>query len=335
MAFSVQDPLAEASTAEITRSCLEKLQQCIHRKEGEDKTHLQTRLADLRLWSGSVGATAREKASLDARFQHRPDDIYSIQSLLHMLEGFLRECLIAADNDAHLRNVIMNIDSTIDSLVFIGVQIRRSGQTSQLRMVDGSFERNRDNYQKLRAHLACVITSKPTEGGRPADEGKEIHSMDYFAELELPPIQHRLVEANLRRRHRFTEAQRHSQGLLDYSTKASHPVRSREAFALARTHPDQEAKPITQIRQMQARAAGAANEAPTVTATSASGLDSKWGGFRNSRRPGSTVTRITAITASATYPKARVSSDPDQRLVKCPCCCQAIPTTELEDGQWR
>ncbi|KID98430.1 Protein kinase-like domain protein, partial [Metarhizium majus ARSEF 297] len=337
MASSVQDSPTEASTAEVTRSCFKKLQQCIHQQEGKDKTHLQTRLADLRLWSDSVGATAREKASLDARFKHRPDDIYFIQSLLHMLEGFLRECLIAADNndDAHLRNVITNIDSTIDSLAFIGVQIRRSGRNSRLRKVDGSFERNRDNYQKLRAHLACVVASKPTEGGRPADEGKEIHSMDYFAELELPPIQHRLVEANLRRRHRFTEAQRHSQRLLDYSTKSSRPVGSQDVFALARTHPNQEVKPITQIRQMQARAAAAANEAPTVTATSASGLDSKWGGFRNSRRPGSTVTRITAITASATYPKARVSSDPDQRLVKCPCCCQAIPTTELEDSQWR
>ncbi|KAH0593708.1 hypothetical protein MHUMG1_08459 [Metarhizium humberi] len=337
MASSVQGSLTEASTAEVTRSCLQKLQQCIHQQEGKDKTHLQTRLADLRLWSDSVGATAREKASLDARFKHRPGDIYFIQSLLHMLEDFLRECLIAADNndDAHLRNVITNIDSTIDSLAFIGVQIRRSGRNSRLRKVDGSFERNRDNYQKLRAHLACVVASKPTEGGRPADEGKEIHSMDYFAELELPPIQHRLVEANLRRRHRFTEAQRHSQGLLDYSTKSSRPVGSQEVFALARTHPNQKVKPMTQIRQMQVRAAGAANEAPTVTATSASGLDSKWGGFRNSRRPGSTVTRITAITASATYPKPRDSLDPDQRLVKCPCCCQAIPTTELEDSQWR
>lgn len=258
-----------------------------------------------------------------------------------MLEGFLKECFIAASNKSDVRDIITNIDSTVDSLAFIGVQIRRSGRKSRLRKADDSFDQNRDKYRKLRAHLACVVASKPTENGRPKDEGKEIHSVDYFANLKLPPIQERLIEANLRRRHRFMEAQRHSHGLKDPSTKASHTVIPQQFITMAATHTEHEVSPMQDkrvaatMRQKQARPTGLGKDAPTMPATSASGLDSKWRGLQNKRRPGSTFTRITDITATARYPRAHISSNPDQKLVKCPCCCQAIPATELEDSQWR
>ncbi|KAF7503909.1 hypothetical protein GJ744_002990 [Endocarpon pusillum] len=163
---------AEASTATVTRSCLEKFQQCIQHLQGKDKIHGQTRLADLRLWSDSVGAAASAKASLDSRFQHRPNDINFIRGLLSMLEGLLQDCLTAASDGSDVRDAITNIDSTVDSLAFIGVQIRRSGRKSRLRKADDSFDENRDKYRKLRAHLACVVTAKPTEGGRPEMKAK-------------------------------------------------------------------------------------------------------------------------------------------------------------------
>ncbi|CAF9922486.1 MAG: hypothetical protein ALECFALPRED_002097 [Alectoria fallacina] len=333
---------AEASTATVTRLCLEKFQQCIQQLQGKDKIHIQTRLADLRLWSDSVGAAASAKASLDSRFQHRSEDINFIQRLLSMLEGLLQECLSAASDGSDVRDAIINIDSTVDSLAFIGVQIRRSGRKSRLRKADGSFDENRDRYRKLRAHLACVLTAKPTEEGRPEDEGKEINSVDYFVDMKLPPIQERLAEANLRRRHRFVEAQNHSHGLKDPSTKASHTVIPQQFITMAATDtkpgvsPMQDIKVATALRQKQVRPPGAGQNAPTIPATSASGADSKWEGLQNNRRAGSTITRITAITAAEVYPRAHPSSSEDQKLVKCPCCCQAIPASELEeDSQWR
>ena len=184
---------AEASTAIVTRLCLQKFQQCIRQLQGKDKIHIQTRLADLRLWSDSVGAAASEKASLDSRFQHRSENIIFIQQLLSMVAGLLQECLTVASDGLDVRDTIVNIDSTVDSLAFIGIQIRRSGRKSRLRKADGSFNRNRDRYRKLRTHLACILTVKPTKEGKPEDEGKEINSVDYFANMKLTPIQESLL----------------------------------------------------------------------------------------------------------------------------------------------
>ncbi|KAI0975033.1 hypothetical protein F4678DRAFT_360001 [Xylaria arbuscula] len=75
------------------------------------------------------------------------------------------------------------------------------------------------------------------------------------------------------------------------------------------------------------------HDPPMTTVTSASGLDPKWGGLRDSYRPESAVTRITTITAAARYPKAHATSE--QKLIKCPCCCQAVPESELEAIQWK
>ena len=332
---------ADTPTATVTRSCIKKFQRCIQQLQGKDRIHVQTRLADLRLWSDSVGAVASPKASLDSRFQHRPTDMNFIRGLLSMLEGLLQQCLTAANDGSDVRDAIVNIDSIVDSLAFIGVQIRRSGRKFRLRKADDSFNENRDKYRKLRAHLACVLSTKPTEEGRPKDEGKEIHSVDYFADMKLPLIQERLIEANLKRRHRFTEAQRHSHGLKDPSKMAFHPVIPQQFITMAATDikqvvsPMQNIKVATALRQEQVRPPGAAQNAPKIPATSASGLDSKWEGLQNNRLAGSTVTRITAITAAARYPRAHPSSSQGQKLVKCPCCCQAIPVSELEDSQWR
>jgi hypothetical protein len=204
--MSIASADQEASTAAVTRSCFEKFQQCLQKTDGKTKIHVQTRLADLRLWTDSVGAVAHEKASLDYRFQHRLDAILFIRDLLSMLEGFLKdmeECFLAAKPEADLQDIMTNIDSTIDTLAFIGVQIRRSGRKSRIRKADNSFDQNQDRYRNLRAHLACVVLARPTEEGRPENEGKDIHSVDYFTKIKLSPIQERLIRANLRRRHRF------------------------------------------------------------------------------------------------------------------------------------
>ncbi|KAI0552909.1 hypothetical protein F4679DRAFT_28866 [Xylaria curta] len=335
------DPaFAEASLADMTRSCLEGAVQTIQRLEGKDKIYIQTRLADLRLWADSVGATAQAKASLDQRFQHRSDDVYLIRGLLFMLQGLFSECSFAAENKFDIKDIISNINSTIDSLGILGVQIRRSGRQSRLRKADSSFDKNREKYRKFKAHLACIIASKPTENGRPVNEGKEIHSVDYFANLKLTSIQERLIEANLRRRHRFLEAQRRSHGLKDISTKAYQPITLQQTIGeMPSSHTKQrdnstlfENAAVT-MQERQALPTNPRYNAPVTTVTSASGLDSKWGGLQDSRQAKSTVTRITTITASARYPKAHASSE--QKLIKCPCCCQAIPASEMEDGQWK
>ncbi|KAI1880107.1 hypothetical protein JX265_001728 [Neoarthrinium moseri] len=322
----------DSSTAAVATLCIEGFRDCIRYLEGIHRDHLRTKLADLRLWVDSVGAAAQGRASLDSRLQHRPSDRRFIIELLLMLYGFLRECISAATTKAGVQDILTNIDSTVDSLAFIGLQIRRSGRKSRLLKADSSFIENKHHYLDLRAHLTCVVVSKPTITGRPDDEGKDIHSFSYFTNLELSPIQERLVEANLRRRHRFVEAQRHSLGLKAPSGNNSHPA---VATASSETESTTEGNIATAIRRKQAHRVNAGDNVLTIPATSASGLDSEWRGLPHDRQGTSTATRITGITAASMYPKARRSQNPDQKMVKCPCCCQAIPTSELQDSQWR
>lgn len=107
-----------------------------------------------------------------------------------------------------------------------------------------------------------------------------------------PSIQNRLIEANLIRRHRFKEAQRHSGGLKDHSGSVSSPVIPQQFITKSRTwHKNQDISPLQ---------------------------DQK-----------------IAALAKIRYPQAQKLSNVEQKLVKCPCRCQAIPATELESSRWR
>ena len=261
-----------------------------------------------------------------------------------MLEEFLKDLeayFVTPSQEPDLRDIMANVDSTIDTLAFVGVQIRRSGRKSRIRKADASFDQNRDKYRNLRAHLACVVLSRPTKEGRPKDEGKDINSVEFFANAKLSPIQERLVEANLRRRHRFQEAQRHSDRLKDRSRGAAPPMIPQQFMTIPTAkHVKQDVSPLqgkmiaAVMKQQSSHSAPKRGDAHTIAPTSASGLDSKWGGFQEKRKPGPTATRITSTTAKMRYPRAQKLSDAEQKLAKCPCCCQAIPVTELEGSRW-
>lgn len=321
---------AEATTAAVTKSCLSKFQECTEVLVGQDKIHMQTCLADLRLWADSVGAAAQAKSSLDHRFRHRTKDIQFIKGFLSMLDAFLDELSDVVEYKVNLRDTINKIDSIMDTLAFIGVQIRRSGRNSRLHKVDSSFDQNREKYRDLRAHLACIITAKPRETGRPQGDDGQFCNVEIFANMKFSSIQERLIEANLRRRHRFIEAQRHSQGLKDSSTSMTQEDMSQKDVAVAAVE-SQDNFQWTQEKKMGV----GKDQTRTLPATSASGLDSRWAGFHVKRPQGSTATRITAITASARYPRAHAPLSAEHKLFSCPCCCQAIPVVELEDSQWR
>ncbi|RFU31053.1 hypothetical protein B7463_g5277, partial [Scytalidium lignicola] len=331
---------AEASTAESTRSCFDQFGLCINKLDGAVKTHIGNRHADFKLWADSVGAVAQGEASLDWRFHDRPSDIFLIKGLLSMLEGFLKACVSATDNEDSVQEHLSKVDSIVQNLVLVGVAIRRSGRKSRLQKADASFHRDRDKYLDLRAHLTSVITSKPTEG--PRDIDKDTRSFDYFAKLELDPIQDRLVEANLRRRHRFMEAQRHSD-LLKGPTTFDHPQRLKFAahiLASGSAQPTQDdskgqvSKMTSKKKEPKPGVARTVSDTLTTPGTTASAPETGFKGLQQKGPAGSTVTKITAITAGAQYPKAKASNT-DQLSFKCPCCCQAIPVREAEESQFR
>jgi len=54
----------------------------------------ENRLADFNLWASGIGASARNRASLDARLAVRPDARDVIASLLRLLNSVVEECMI-------------------------------------------------------------------------------------------------------------------------------------------------------------------------------------------------------------------------------------------------
>lgn len=324
----------ETSTSRTARACMREFEQCIEHMEGPQKTAFETRLADFRLWVENVGATAQAKGSLEWRFQDRPEDIRIIQGLLLMFEGLLHTCSGAVENEQGFSSLIISIDATIDSLAFIGTQIRRSGRKSRLNKVDECFDQKRHEYSDLRAHLACILTAKPTETGRPKEDAQLNQSIDHFLNISLPPIQERLVEANLRRRHRFMEAQRHAWGLKMASAIDSAAM-ANKSNPTAALRPDDLAYVSKQAQDRSTTLPVHGMPDGTIPATSTSGIDSDFVGLTFETKPASTVTRITKITAAAKYPKVRIPENTGRKLFLCPCCCQALPLPELEKERWR
>ncbi|KAH8811301.1 hypothetical protein F5884DRAFT_270157 [Xylogone sp. PMI_703] len=330
--------MPEASTAELTQSCFDQFAFCIDKLNGTTKTHIGNRHADFKLWADSVGVVAQGEASLDRRFHGRHSDIFLIKGLLSILEGCLKACASAANNEHSIQEHLGRIDSMVQNLVLVGVAIRRSGKKSRLQKADASFDR--DKYLDLRAHLASLIVSKPTEGPRVIDENTG--SSEYFAKLELDPIQDRLVEANLRRRHRLMEAQRHSY-LLKGPISFPHPqtpIPEAHTVASGSTQPTPEDlesqvnKMTLKEKEPKPGVIRAASNTLTTPGTIASAPETGFKGLQQKGPAGSTVTRITAITAGAQYPKVKAANT-NQLSFKCPCCCQAIPAREGEDSQFR
>ncbi|KAF2670811.1 hypothetical protein BT63DRAFT_201986 [Microthyrium microscopicum] len=318
---------SKKSTSDLTRSCIAQFGQCINDAlDTAQKTHLQNRLADLKLWADSVGAVARDKASLDQRFQQRPNDTNLVRGLLQLLQEFLTEFDGSTES-------MENVDSMMKNLASIGVAIRQSGKKSRLQKADNSF--NPNQHRELRAHLNCLIISKPDRNVR------ETYDPNHFADVELEGPGKRLVEANLRRRHRFLEAQRHSYQLRDRSlnlpvapipTGIKHPGASKSTQSRGTTS-GSVTRRETQIKTNSKPSVLAKSAAFTASGVSASVPETAFQGLRQHIK--SPQTRITAITGSAQYPNPKTAKA-DQKMFKCPCCCQAIPFEEANNStQWR
>ncbi|KAJ6017384.1 hypothetical protein N7451_000763 [Penicillium sp. IBT 35674x] len=323
------DIAVELSITETTRQCFRQFALCVEKFTGSQNVFIKNCHADFKLWVDSVGAVAQGRGSLDSRFSHRPDDIYLIKELIKILQVVLTECITASLRDT-TDEALGKIGSILRDLIAIGVAIRRSGRKFRLQKADASFDHNRDKYRDLQAHLAILVLSSPSEGPR------TLVYQDRIDPSQLSPIQHRLVEANLRRRHRFMEMQRHSHLLKDPTgtppwEKIGHilttmgPSSAQKVSGNPTVKPEHMKSTTTSIVQ---------SNSMTVVETIASIPETGFRGLQRGGRVGSTVTRITAITAAARYPRAKVSNS-EHLSFKCPCCCHAIPIQEAEDNRFK
>ncbi|KAL5586815.1 hypothetical protein FOBRF1_016685 [Fusarium oxysporum] len=327
--------LMSLTARDLSNKCLEAFRICLtfHSIDpGLSNQHVphdepfEYRLADFNLWIDGIGALAPSKASLDARLSERPIDLSLVKGNLVMLFQSLEDCLNLLKDNESLQDALLDIDSALESLVTLSLAIRRTGRRSRLHKADRLFKL--EEHTQLRKHLEAIILLRPGPG--PCYQDDEFQTKM----KSLTPLQSHLVTANLKRRNRFIQAQLHSLGLkkrtvgfelpvLEAVEQASNPDPSSSggkgeiAVPLASDTPEQARKPM---------------QAP-MSVTSASIPESKleYKEPISKRMESTPMTVITQITASARYPRPRVS-DNEQKVVQCPCCCQTLPVAEAKNN---
>lgn len=319
----------------LTESCVSKFDKLLasYTPGSQRIESLESRLADFNLWADGVGALAKPGASLDSRLQGRVNDLALVKNVLIMLADSLDHCMgLAKDttnyDETDHQEAIQNLDSAIKNLALIGVAIRRTGQASRNRRADKTF--NPDNHQELRTHLECIIRLRPTEEAlfHQKDNGEYVAKSD---NSKLSDIQNRLVEANLRRRHKFLIAQKRSRIQKIVQIRPSIP----EASSSADSVPKKE--PLADMRNADAAknqnptpypsTRGHETTAPTISrfsvASTAEGT-LKYTPAARKYTPSITKTQITFIASDVEFPKAP-SIPLGREIMKCPCCCQSLP----------
>ncbi|KAJ3468277.1 hypothetical protein MRS44_002342 [Fusarium solani] len=287
--------------------------------------------------------------SLDARFEPQGRELKLIKGLLVKLRNYLAECL-EAEEGPPLVEAKRSVDAIIDNLASIAVAVRQTGRRSRLSRADRSFDPT--TLEDLRTHLQCIVLVRQCpqdqecvkQYNRPPCWQRHIKG-------RLTTLQRRLIEANLRRRHRFQYAQRHAMKLAHRQQPT--PILHREPTTPRPSERISSQGPETIDDKKVGLASSALPEPasiyppPSLSRTSASAPESdfKW------QEPQDTIqvakSQITSITGATEYPKlSRPKSDPaaiaegiemeQQRIVKCPCCCEVLPSRILDSrGAWK
>ncbi|KAM5364018.1 hypothetical protein ACJA88_013286 [Fusarium oxysporum] len=329
--------LMSLNARELSNKCLEAFQLCLtfrstdpglSNQEAFHDERFEYRLADFNLWIDGIGALAPSKASLDARLNERPIDLSLVKGNLVMLFQSLEDCLSLLTTNQPLEDALLDLDSALESLVSLSLAIRRTGRRSRLHKADRLFKP--EEHAELRKHLEAIILLRPGPG--PCYEDDEFRKKMN----SLTPLQSHLVTANLKRRNRFIQAHLHSLGLKKRSVGFELPVPEVAEQASAPTLSSDDKIAEVALPAPTPRQPIEPLPAP-MSVTSASVPESKleYKEPVSQKTESTPMTIITQITASARYPRPRVS-DNEQKLVQCPCCCQTLPVSEAKNNnRWR
>lgn len=231
-------------------------------------------------------------------------------------------------SSAKLSKEIDGVEVMINQLVRISIAIHRSGARARLERADQSFQANR--HSELRDHLALLISANTL-----TQEEKEAgnSSLDLDSK-SLTDIQLRLIDANLRRRHRFLYAQRRLRKQEEDDARQHVEPRQKQAqTALANKasheHPSpnsrEEGKPGALSKSEKDRSAPLTETNSALTALDGP-IEMPMDGQLSTMVPSST-------SAKVVYPQ--ISKNPGAELFTCPCCCQSLPIYISSGPKWR
>ena len=86
--------MSQLTIFDATAACRKRFVDCQELPLLMEGEWAENRLADFNLWASSIGASARNRASLDARLALRPDAQDIIANLLQVLNTVVEKCII-------------------------------------------------------------------------------------------------------------------------------------------------------------------------------------------------------------------------------------------------
>ncbi|KAH7121586.1 hypothetical protein EDB81DRAFT_952291 [Dactylonectria macrodidyma] len=323
--------MSSPTAEQLASRCLASFDECLKREALTQNQWAENRRADFSLWVDGVGALAGKNASLDDRFVSKPRELVLTLNLLLQLQNYLEDCLSATER-TQMEEAKRNADAAIENLASMAVAIRRTGRKSRLIRADNGFKSTA--LEDLRIHLKCIALIESTLADREQHGDRQETPLWWQDKInaKLSPLQHRLIEANLRRRNRFLYAQSHSQ-------KLAHRLSTGESTnqdAVERSPVQSENSHVRKQPDNSARSG-------TFASTPESKL--QWPGSKNIAR--TPRTQISFVTATTLYPKFTKPPRPEvggsdkekpelPKMIKCPCCCEAIPYSMLEtETAWK
>lgn len=330
----------ELSLHELVNLIRQEFRLCTEQNSLMQEKWAEVRLSDFNLWVAGVGATAAKRASLDSRLHDLPEELSTLKHLLWSLKNSLGDCRrLHANGPDESREVV---DLIIENLAMLATVIRRTGKRSRLRRADLTFDP--DRQKELREHFECIVLLRPTKEGLFRSASDQTITEDWMSVVphyadrrnHLTPLQRRLIDANLRRRHRFLCAQKHSEKLSGPQPSVK-PQTSKSRGGTTTTVPVETGESKQSHTPSVKSDTSHVAKKPTLPelSTVASTVEIEPHHEKDMvALPVVARTGITAITTAIQYPTLMKSSDDrrkQRKILKCPCCCQAQPETMAKD----
>lgn len=217
-----------------------------------------------------------------------------------------------------LRENMQSIEAILNQLARIAISVRQSGKRSRLQRADHLF--NPDDYEDLTNHLSTIILARGEFSQQQIDPSN------------LDEIQLRLIYCNLKRRNRFLYAQRHSVRL---NPALIPPTTQARAVEILQFHLEEEQKRMSPSALKTLGKAPTASINPTIrTGTSASAISESFV-LPQAPLPAAAVsTIVSSTTVDLKYPQPPEVKD-GAHVFTCPCCCQILPVSVLEENKWK
>lgn len=217
--------------------CRSRLEECCELRRIPEVQHWgQGRMADFNLWAAGIGANSDSITSLEVRLSRSQGIIGTLILLLESVEVALGKVMrrsnlprprhdestnsastedksqstfrpdgtmslsIEQSSDGSLSEIFVDVEALMECLFNLGFLIKQAGRSSQFGKADLNFWR--DNYPELEKHLEIILQCKIDVDWCSASK----ESAASLLSTRLSSGQHNLIEANLRRRHRFIQA---------------------------------------------------------------------------------------------------------------------------------